>query len=320
MKKKALLIGACGKIGQEFRSRIEKLDWVVFTLPRSNSAPDIALFDSLILATDVVVIAISTKDRGEAEYFYMKRALDAGKKVVTAAKGALANFSVELEPHIKNIGFNASCGGGSEILDLITRNERGSISRVTGVVNATLNFILDRVANGTSPEDALAEAIELGFVEPGSHGLLAVFNKEFEDLRNKLTILSNRIWAGNCLTPIRSSSVSEMHLEQSGLERVLSLASTHRYFVDIVPYHVKFENDDCAHFHHGMWTGRAGLIRIDKMPFSTIRVPKAEENCIFIERDATSMVPRCQRYRTGLGAGQVPVVSAMITDLERLTK
>lgn len=98
-------------------------------------------------------------------------ALKAGKPVVTGNKELLANHGAELIATADAAGvdllFEAAVGGGIPILRPLRESLAGEdISRVTGIVNGTTNFILTRMAEqGSGYAEALAEAQSLGYAE-----------------------------------------------------------------------------------------------------------------------------------------------------------
>lgn len=98
-------------------------------------------------------------------------ALSAGKHVVTANKALMASDGrtiMDLADKMhKNIGFEASVGGGIPIIEpmkhMLISNE---IEQVKGIVNGTTNYMLTRMGqNGLTYEQALREAQEEGFAE-----------------------------------------------------------------------------------------------------------------------------------------------------------
>lgn len=98
-------------------------------------------------------------------------ALDAGKSVVTANKALLANFGEEVmdAAHAKGVDilFEAAVGGGIPIISplkhVLVSNE---VTKVTGIVNGTTNYMLTRMAeDGLDYADALAEAQARGYAE-----------------------------------------------------------------------------------------------------------------------------------------------------------
>lgn len=101
----------------------------------------------------------------------LRRAIDAGRHVVTANKSLLAERGAELFAAARRrgvcIGFEASCAGGIPVIDALTRGLAANrIDALLGIVNGTCNVILTRMSeNGWSYADALAEAQRAGFAE-----------------------------------------------------------------------------------------------------------------------------------------------------------
>ncbi len=107
----------------------------------------------------------------EAAYDYTKRALNAGKHVVTANKQLVAERGCELLALAKkknvNYLFEASVGGGIPILHPLTQCMAANrIDEVYGILNGTTNYILTRmVRTGAFFSDALREAQAKGYAE-----------------------------------------------------------------------------------------------------------------------------------------------------------
>ena len=102
---------------------------------------------------------------------YMAAALNAGKHVVTANKEALAKHGDELLALASDNGvtlsFEASVGGGIPVLAVIQDSlSANRIESIRAIINGTTNYILSSMdESGTSFEDALAEAQDLGYAE-----------------------------------------------------------------------------------------------------------------------------------------------------------
>ena len=101
----------------------------------------------------------------------IRRALDAGKHVVTANKALLAHHGKELFAYARErgvtIGFEASCGGGIPIVRALTDGLLANhIDAIYGIVNGTSNFILtEMIHKGESYDEALAAAQHAGLAE-----------------------------------------------------------------------------------------------------------------------------------------------------------
>ncbi|HEY1830300.1 MAG TPA: homoserine dehydrogenase [Acidimicrobiales bacterium] len=101
----------------------------------------------------------------------IEAALRAGKPVVTANKALLATAGAELAEVAAaanvDLLYEAAVAGAIPVIRPLRESLAGEqIVRVMGIVNGTTNFILTRMEeDGTSYEDALAEAQRLGLAE-----------------------------------------------------------------------------------------------------------------------------------------------------------
>lgn len=148
--------------------------------------PDDVFNDSSV---DIVVETIGGA-RIAAEY--TRRALKAGKSVVTSNKELVAAQGPELLQLAKENGvnylFEASVGGGIPIIrplnQCLAANE---INGITGILNGTTNYIFTHMKKeGKSFEDALKEAQRNGYAEQNPTA-----DVEGHDTCRKLAILSS---------------------------------------------------------------------------------------------------------------------------------
>ena len=102
---------------------------------------------------------------------YIRKALAAGKHVVTSNKAALAaDFPALLalaQEHGVSLLYEASCGGGIPWLENIKKAARlDRITGLSGILNGTSNYILDKMdRGGCTFEEALRDAQSLGYAE-----------------------------------------------------------------------------------------------------------------------------------------------------------
>lgn len=102
---------------------------------------------------------------------WVRRALRAGKSVVTANKLLISECGPELIDLARSMGrrieFGASVAGGIPAIIGIQEGLAGDkLYRIAGILNGTCNYILTRMeAIGASFQSALKEAQELGFAE-----------------------------------------------------------------------------------------------------------------------------------------------------------
>jgi homoserine dehydrogenase len=133
---------------------------------------------------------------------WVRRALASGRSVVTANKQLIAHHGAELltlaDQHGGELRFEGSVAGGIPILSALRDGlVADRISRVSGILNGTCNFILTSMeSRGVAFADALAEAQSLGFAEADPTDDVEGF-----DARAKLAIL--------CATALRADVAPE---------------------------------------------------------------------------------------------------------------
>ncbi len=107
----------------------------------------------------------------EPAHTYAKRALQAGKHVVTSNKKMLATFCGDLFDTARENGvtihYEASCGGGIPWMASLDRTRRvDDIVSFRGIFNGTTNYILERMFHENRDfADMLKEAQKLGYAE-----------------------------------------------------------------------------------------------------------------------------------------------------------
>ena len=133
---------------------------------------DKVIHDFSVIENDPEIrIVVETIGGLRVAYDYTKRALLAGKSVVTSNKELVAERGAELIKlaREKNVNylFEASVGGGIPIIRPLTQClSANDIHEITGVLNGTTNYILTRMQkDGVALETALKEAQENGYAE-----------------------------------------------------------------------------------------------------------------------------------------------------------
>ena len=118
-----------------------------------------------------VQIVVETIGGTGIAYELTKRALQAGKNVVTSNKELVASYGAQLLKMACDLNLNylfeASVGGGIPIIRPISQClAANELDRVSGILNGTTNYILTRMIKaGLSFEAALDEAREKGYAE-----------------------------------------------------------------------------------------------------------------------------------------------------------
>jgi homoserine dehydrogenase len=117
--------------------------------------------------------------------------------VVTANKAAVAKHWDSLHASAARHGgalrFSGAVGGGAPILETLGRLE-GRVVSVEGVMNGTCNYLLSRLAEGWSFDQALAKAQELGFAEADPSA-----DVDGHDAADKLSILVRKCFGVSLL-------------------------------------------------------------------------------------------------------------------------
>jgi len=167
-----VLSGNAGHIGHKAHTPIEvKYILDLRSFPDSPFAPLFVDDFSVIESDPEVSIVVETIGGARAAYDFTRRALCAGKNVVTSNKELVAEHGYELlelaRVHGVSYLFEASVGGGIPILrplnQCLAANE---IGHITGILNGTTNYILTRmIRDGQSFETALKGAQANGYAE-----------------------------------------------------------------------------------------------------------------------------------------------------------
>jgi homoserine dehydrogenase len=120
---------------------------------------------------------------------WIERALRAGKSVVTANKQLIAYRGPELArlaaEHGVQLLHGAAVAGGVPVIPGMLQGLSGdAVTRISGILNGTCNYILSRMEAGASYADVLADAQRLGYAESDPTADVGGF-----DARAKLCIL-----------------------------------------------------------------------------------------------------------------------------------
>src|SRR5271157_1728738 len=159
----------------------KRVDWAPKSVEWSEDA-------EAVLASDADVV-VELAGGLEPAGGWVRRALDAGKSVVTANKKLIAYHGVELERlaaarggHLK---FGAAVAGGIPVIPGLEQGLAGDrIERIEGILNGTCNFILSKMEEGAEYAAVLATAQAKGYAEADPTEDVGGF-----DARSKLAIL-----------------------------------------------------------------------------------------------------------------------------------
>ena len=176
------VLGA-GNIGSAVLTRLEELDDKVLKLDLkkvlvSDTSKDRGVskdlltdnFDDILNddSIDLVIEVLGGVDPGKE---YIKSLLQKGKAVITANKDIIADCGQELitlaEENNTCLYFEAAVAAGIPVLKPLIESLMGEeLTKVLGIINGTSNYILTSMEEGSTYEDALSTAQELGYAEP----------------------------------------------------------------------------------------------------------------------------------------------------------
>ena len=176
------VLGA-GNIGSAVLTRLQELDDKVLKLDlKKVLVSDISKergvskdlltdnFDDILNddSIDLVIEVLGGVDPGKE---YIKALLEKGKAVITANKDIIADCGQELitlaEENNTCLYFEAAVAAGIPVLKPLIESLRGEeLTKVLGIINGTSNYILTSMEEGSTYEDALSTAQELGYAEP----------------------------------------------------------------------------------------------------------------------------------------------------------
>ncbi|MDP1853149.1 MAG: homoserine dehydrogenase [Candidatus Omnitrophota bacterium] len=227
-------------------------------------------------------------------------ALKKGKHVVTANKALLAEEGLGLfklaDRLNKNIYFEASVGGGIPLIKSLKEGlVANRVEAIYGIVNGTCNFILTQMSErGISFKDALAEAQKRGFAERKP-----TLDIEGFDSAHKLAVLTQLAFGKFVkMSDIFIEGISRISLQDIRYAAELGLV------IKLLAI-AKKEKDELEVRVHPTMIPRDHLLASVGGAF----------NAIYISAD---MVGDMLFY--GLGAGQNPTASAVVSDLVSLAQ
>lgn len=145
-------------------------------------------------AADILVeLSLTNLKDGEPGLSAIREALQRKMSVVTANKGPLVLAYQELAALAQKNGVkllhSAAVTGGLPTLNIGTRDlGAATIEKFEGVVNGTTNYILTRMSEGQSYDEALKHAQDIGMAEADP-----TLDVDGWDAANKLVIIANAV-------------------------------------------------------------------------------------------------------------------------------
>ena len=272
------------------------------SLPRLVEVPETMLtteVESVIRDPEIKIVVELIGGLEPARTFILK-AIEAGKHVVTANKAVLAEYGREIftaaKEHGVDIAFEAAVGGGVPIIKTLKESLVGNrIKSLTGIVNGTCNYILTRMTEeGLSFEEVLREAQEAGFAEADPS-----LDVDGLDAAHKLALLTTLAYG----TEI---SLEDIYVEGiRGIEPLdLAFARELGFVTKLLAIAKETEGGLEVRVHPALIPERHVL--------SSVRMAY---NAFYLKGDAVGDV-----LLYGLGAGQMPTGSAVVSDIVDLAR
>ncbi len=198
-------------------------------------------------------------------------------------------MTLHLESH-RDLRYSAAVGGAVPALEAVRALAgHDSIVSLSGVLNGTCNYILDRIAAGCSWEQAVREAQAKGFAEQDPTA----------DLSGSDTVCKLQLLARRAFPQADAHSISTVGIASSDLDWIQSAAREGNRARLVGTAHMQGK-----HVHLDV---KPTLVDASH-PFAQIH---NEENCLLVETGKSDL----QHVLTGRGAGRWPTTAAVMADL-----
>lgn len=257
-------------------------------------------FETMVSDGEVSVI-VETMGGLEPAYEYTKRALAAGKSVVTSNKELVATHGDELlkiayDNNCRYL-FEASVGGGIPIIrpmrECLASNE---IMSVRGILNGTTNYILTQmIKEGQSFDDALKDAQALGYAER-----IPTADVEGHDACRKIAILAS------------IATGKKIEYKKIYTEGISNISLKNVSYVESLGYVIKLIGMCNVLCNGTVSVMVAPMMVANNNPLATV---EGVNNAIAVEGNAVGNV-----MFYGPGAGKLPTASAVVADVIEAAK
>ena len=299
------VLGA-GNIGSAVITRLQELDKDIVDINVtkvlvSDISKDRAVDKSLltedikdIVDDDSIDLVIEVLGGVEPGKEYIKSLLSNGKAVITANKDIIADCGNELvqlaQENNTCLYFEAAVAAGIPVLKPLIESLRGEdLSRVTGIINGTSNYMLTSMEEGSTYKDALSTAQELGYAEPDPTNDVEGIDAMYKAMILSLICFGATPDKDNVHTEGITSITKEDFDWASRLNKTIKLVAL-------------IDNES------GGFNARVHPVLIDtKHPLAAIR---GALNAVVVEGENIN-----QLVFSGPGAGAAPTASAVIGDV-----
>ena len=250
-------------------------------------------FDDIVNDAEVDIVA-EVIGGATIAYEFTKRALAAGKSVVTSNKELVATHGFELLQLAKENGvkylFEASVGGGIPVIRPMARCLAGNeITEISGILNGTTNYILTQMQGGLDFDVALKSAQEKGYAEANPAADI-----EGTDACRKIAILSSLAYG------------CEVDPDAISVEGITNLSLSDTVLAEKMGYGIKL-------IGHSRKVGDKIEIWVSPMLVSKTHLIAGVNGVFNAISVKGNMVDETLFY--GRGAGKEPTASAVVADI-----
>lgn len=249
----------------------------------------------VIINDPEIEVVVEVMGGVEPAFTFVKRALESGKSVCTSNKALVAAHGPELLEMAKkrnlNFMFEASVGGGIPIIRPLNQSlTADEITKITGILNGTTNYILTKMdKEGSTYEETLKEAQELGYAERNPEADVEGF-----DACRKIAILTSLAYG------------STVKFEEIRTEGITKITTKDFKYAEKLGYVVKLLATSCKE------NDKVYAITAPFMINSTHPLYNVNDvlNGIYIHGNVIGNV-----MFFGAGAGKLPTASAVVADV-----
>ena len=289
---------------------VEELELVGIAVKNLQKKREISLPDSILTTNPLEIvnnpniqIVVEVMGGIEPAKSLIIQAIRAGKSVVTANKAVIARHGEEIANEAKASGvyvlIEAAVGGGIPIIEPLKQSLGGNqITKVSGIINGTTNYILTRMdKEGVNYADVLKDAQELGYAESDPAA-----DVEGSDAADKIAILSSLAFGG---------AINRAHIPTTGINRLeaidVNYARKLGYGIKLLAISEKDKNQSKIEKSQPLSIWVEPTLVPEDNPLAGVN---GVNNAILVEGN-----PIGQVMFFGPGAGSGPTASAVVADI-----
>ena len=320
MKKVGIGLLGLGTVGQGVANIISQpkdrhplvgeLELVSVAVRNLKKKRDISIPDSILTTNPTEIInnpniqiVVEVMGGIEPAKSLIIQAIRAGKSVVTANKAVIARHGEEISNEAKAAGvyvlIEAAVGGGIPIIEPLKQSLGGNqITKVSGIINGTTNYILSRMdKEGVNYAEVLKDAQVLGYAESDPAA-----DVEGSDAADKIAILSGLAFGG---------AINRANIPTTGINLLedidVNYARKLGYGIKLLAISEKGETQSSREDSQPLSVWVEPTLVPEDNPLAGV---KGVNNAILVEGN-----PIGQVMFFGPGAGSGPTASAVVADI-----